>query len=77
MKIETKFNIGENAFIIDNDKIISLPINGIEYISKTITYSFRIRTASSLIDKDKIIFREEANCYKSIDELSTFYKNEK
>lgn len=77
MTIETKFNKGETAFIIENNDIVSFPVDGIEYKNGTITYSFIKRKALTLMDKDIVVYRDEKNCYKSIDELSNFYKNGK
>ena len=77
MTIETRFNKGEYAFIIENNKIIFLPVEEIEYSNKTIIYSFITSRAITSLDKDKIVHRDEADCYKSIDELANQYKNGK
>lgn len=77
MTIETKFNQGENVFFIENNDIVSFPVDGIEYKNGTITYSFIKSKALTLMDRDNVVYKDEKNCYKSIDELSNFYKNGK
>lgn len=74
MKIETKFDKGETAFIIENDEIVSFPVNGILYEHGTISYSFIKSKALTLMDKDSIIYRDEKKCFKSIDELTNYYR---
>ena len=75
MIIETKFNKGQNAFIIENDGIISLPVHRIEFKDETISYTFLKSKALTMIDRDSFIYRDEKDCFKSIDELSFFYKS--
>jgi len=74
MKIETKFEIGENAVLIDCDKIITLPVKGVEYINRTIRYYFCSSKAATNLDKDTIIYRDEDECFKSIKELGEYYE---
>jgi hypothetical protein len=85
MTIETRFNKGETVFFIENNAIVSFPVRGIEYrgghevIQKngTITYSFLTSKAPTSLDKDRIVYKNENECFKSIDELANFYKNGK
>lgn len=74
MIIQTKFEQGENAFIIYGDKIIKCAIDRISYRYKTIYYSFTVSKGATMMDKDKETEREESECFKSIDELANFYK---
>lgn len=74
MTIETKFNKGEKAFIIENDEIICLPVQGIYYSNGSISYSFITSKAVTSMDKDSIAYKDEKKCFKSIDELSNFHK---
>lgn len=75
MKIETKFEIGENVVLINYDKIITLPVKGIEYSNKTIQYYFSSNKAATTMDKDIIIYRDEDECFKSVKELSEYYES--
>lgn len=75
MKIETKFEIGENVVLINYNKIITLPIKEVEYINRIIRYSFCSSKASSSMDKDIIIYRDEDECFKSIKDLGEYYEN--
>ena len=77
MTIETLFNKGDKVILIENDKITSFPVKDISYKSGTITYSFVKSKACTSMDEDTIIYRDEKNCFKSIDELANFYKNDK
>lgn len=74
MTIETRFNKGQTAFIIENDGIISLPVHGIEFKNWIISYTFLKSKALTMADRDNIIYRDEKDCFKSIDELANFYK---
>lgn len=74
MTITTKFDKGEKAFIIDENRIVCLPVVSISYNSGTVSYSFRAREALTSLDSDKVIHRDEPHCFKSIDELADFYK---
>lgn len=75
MKIETKFNVGENAVIINDNRIAIFPVHGITYTNRTIHYEFIVSKALSMMDKDKIIYRDEEDCFKSIDELVKYYES--
>jgi hypothetical protein len=75
MRIETKFDVGENAVIIDNNIIITIPVYNISYINKTIRYEFMTSKALSMMDKDIIIHRDEKECFKSINELTQYYES--
>jgi hypothetical protein len=75
MKIETKFDKGENAVIINDNKIITLQVYNISYVHNTINYSFMLSKAPTLMDNDKIIYKDEAECFKSIKELAEYYEN--
>ena len=74
MTITTKFDKGEKAFIIDEDKIVCLPVVSISYNSGTVSYSFKAREALTLLNSDKVIHRDEPHCFKSIDELANYYR---
>ena len=74
MTITTKFDKGEKAFIIDEDKIVCLPVVSISYNSGTVSYSFKAREALTLLDSDKVIHRDEPHCFNSIDELANYYR---
>lgn len=76
MNIETKFNIGEKVILIDNDKIVSLPVIDIEYTHKTIHYTFCSKKGLTMMDRDTIIYRDEEECFKNIMELVEFYQKE-
>lgn len=75
MKIETKFDVGENAVIINNNRIITIPVHSISYTNKTIHYEFITSKALSMMDRDEIIYRDEEDCFKSINELTKYYES--
>ena len=75
MTIETKFDKGEKAYIINYDKVICLPVNGIEYNNGTINYSFISSKAVTGMDKDTVIYRSEESCFKSITDLANYYED--
>ena len=75
MIIETKFDKGDVVFVIEDDDIISLPVMKVSYEDGVVLYSFLKRKSTTLMDRDIIIHRAQKNCFKSIDELATFYKN--
>lgn len=73
MKIETRFEIDEEVILIDSNKIVILSVKDIQYTNKTVKYSFLVSSAVSLLDKDKIIYRDEDECFKSAAELIEYY----
>lgn len=75
MIIETRFEIGEKVVLIDCNIIISLPVKSIEYVNRIIRYSFCTSKAVTNIDSDKIIHRDESECFKSIKELAEYYES--
>ena len=74
MIIKTKFEQGEVAYIIHEDKIIKRSVDRISYRYKTIYYQFTVTKGSTMMDKDKETEREESECFKSIKELADAYK---
>ena len=74
MTIETKFDKGQKVFLIDNDEIISLPVNGVEYKNGTITYSFIKHKSQTLMDKDTVVYRDEERCFGSIENMVERFK---
>ncbi len=75
MIIETEFNKGQKVFFIENDDIISLPVNSIEYKNDTVTYSFVKSKALTSMDKDTIIYRDEDKCFASLELMFEHYEN--
>lgn len=76
MKIETKFDIGEKVVTIDNNAIVTLPVQEIEYQSvfKSIKYTLLKYKAVNFGDKDGTVIKSENECFKSITELTKYYK---
>ena len=74
MVINTKFNKGEKAVIIDNDVIKTLEIIEILYDNYGVKYNLLKSKALSMMDKDIVTTRREDDCFKSIQELADFYK---
>ena len=75
MIIETKFNIGECVVTIDNDSIVTLPIQKIEYNSEygSIKYTLLKYKAAIFGDKDGIAVKTENECFESIGKLAEHY----
>ncbi|MHB8871669.1 MAG: hypothetical protein ACYC5G_04410 [Candidatus Doudnabacteria bacterium] len=75
MIIETKFNIGECVVTIDNNSIVTLPIQEIDYSSKfnSIKYTLLKYKATSFGDKDGIAVKTENECFESIVKLAEYY----
>jgi len=74
MIINTKFDKGEKAVIIDNDAIKTLEIIEILYDNYGVKYNLLKSKALTMMDKDIITTRREDDCFKSIQELADFYK---
>lgn len=74
MIINTKFDKGEKAVIIDNDGIKTLEIIEILHDNYGVKYNLLKSKALSMMDKDIITSRREDDCFKSIQELADFYK---
>ena len=74
MIINTKFDKGEKAVIIDNDGIKTLEIIEILYDNYGVKYNLRKSKALTMMDKDIITMRREDDCFKSIQELADFYE---
>ncbi len=74
MVINTKFDKGEKAVIIDNDGIKTLEIIEILYDRYGIKYNLLKSKALTMMDKNQTITRREDDCFKSIQELADFYK---
>lgn len=73
MTIETKYSTGDKVVIIDSNKIVSLPIHGIEIQATKhyviITYELMVSRAATAMDKDKFTHRREEDVYGSIEEV--------
>jgi DNA polymerase III alpha subunit (gram-positive type) len=81
MNIQTKYEIGQKLFLIENDKIQSFKVNKIEAKTYNITscciiYSFITSKGLTLMDKDHIIYRSEDECFPSIEDLTKSYTHE-
>ena len=74
MIINTKFDKGEKAVIIDNDGVKTLEIIEILYDNYGVKYNLLKSKALTMMDKDIITTRREDDCFKSIQELADFYK---
>ncbi|MFW6243272.1 MAG: hypothetical protein ACOC2W_03845 [bacterium] len=72
MVIETKFNKGDHVFVIKDDKVINIPVNGVRYVYGRIYYDFIIKGNTSL-DNDKTFDKEEHLCFESIDALAKYW----
>lgn len=75
MIIETRFDVDEKTVIIDNDKIITLPVAYIEYTNKSVRYFFCTSKALTSMDKDRYVCKDENECFKSIKELGEYYES--
>lgn len=73
MIIETRFEIGEKVVLINHDKIITLPVKDIEYLNGKVRYSFCETKATTSLDKDRIIYRDEEDIFRSINQLADYY----
>ena len=74
MVINTKFDKGEKAVIIDNDGIKTLEIIEVLYDKYGVKYNLLKSKALTMMDKDIITMRREEECFKSIQELADFHK---
>lgn len=74
MKIETKFNIGDNVYTILDNNIVCHPVTSIQYMSGEVAYTLLIRESETLMDKNKYATFSESSCFKSIDDLADYYK---
>jgi hypothetical protein len=75
MEIKTKFNIHDNVVLIHYDKIIILDVKIIEYVNNKIRYGFLERETLPSEVSNKMIYRDENECFKSIKELTSYYEN--
>lgn len=76
MTITTKFDGGQEVFVIDNNEVKKMPIVSIETRNKDVSYTLLKQKAFSMMDKDVTIVRDEENCFSTIDQLADFYKVE-
>ena len=76
MTITTKFDFKQLVFFIHNDKIISLPIQGIKYERGTVSYTFCTKKSTTLMDNDSHTIQNEQDCFSSIDDLCQHYKQQ-
>lgn len=74
MKIQSRFDVGQSVVFIENNEIVSYPVHEIEYVCRTIRYSFLVSKAINMMDKDKRVVRDEKDCFKSVHELANHYK---
>jgi len=78
MKIETRFNVGDNVVTINYDRITTLQIVAIEcYKTKNylnIKYTLLVSKSIDLSSKDLIVVKDERECFESIQEQADFYK---
>ncbi len=69
MIIETKFNKGDNVLILNDSKLLKLPVKNIEFLNGAVYYSFLICPAATSLDRDEWEQKREDECFANIDEL--------
>ena len=69
MKFETKFNIGEYAFIIHNNKLVAYTIDNIQVISNFDGNKGMTTINYSLSSYKETVIRQEEELYKTKEEL--------
>lgn len=75
MTIVTKFNVDDFLILIENNRIIRGQVKSVNYAQSKVQYHVLLRKSTTLNDKDVYVYRDEDNCFDSIDSLAAFYKN--
>jgi hypothetical protein len=81
MEFKTRFYTGQKVFIIENNRIISLPIYGIRIVQESqsrmidVTYSFMKSKTKTLMDQDVVIWRDEIDVYATVSEIIEPFMN--
>lgn len=76
MTIQTKFDIGDEVFLIEHNKIMKMKIHNIFYDRKVI-YQFLLHKSRTSLDKDVYITRDESTCFKTPEDLVNSYIEQK
>lgn len=75
MTIETRFNKGEQVFVIHDSTIIRIPIKDVVYGNGKIHYILIKTKAVQLIDKDVEIAVAESDCFANLEALKLHFDN--
>jgi hypothetical protein len=78
MTIQTKYNMGDSLFFIRNNEILKRKIRlinvSIGEFNTSIEYEFLVEEKITMLDKDTICVRDEVSCFKTIEELTEYFK---
>lgn len=74
MKIETKFDKGDNVVTIFKDHVVTMRIGGVMYGKGRVSYFFCPEENTKIDLLFEIIHKDESECFGSIDELCEYYK---
>lgn len=75
MKIETKFDVNDDVFIIYGQSIASVVVHGITLEKGIIRYAFYPGNSLLIDGSSRVFYRSESECFSSIDELCEYYKS--
>jgi len=76
MKIETRFNRGDDVVFIHDDKLKRLPVKDVEFVGDKIRYTFVTYEHSGIgMGSDEVSTTYEEDCFGSAAELAEFYEN--
>lgn len=76
MKIETKFNVGEEVFTIENNGIQKFPVKDIQVHVTAFTkirYALLKSRSVNFGDNDSVTTKDEEECFKSLNDMIEYY----
>ena len=77
MEIKTRFDEGQHVVTINNDSIVQLPIQKLEYSSayKRTRYTLLVSKGVNFGDPDSTIIKDQDECFETIKELAEHYQD--